>query len=60
MAPAKQKQPHSTPLSLEQIFSQELLDVYKDVSVSVQIDIFEQQFRSISKIDFMERYLSET
>lgn len=24
-----------------------------------QIDIFEQQFRSISKIDFMERYLSE-
>lgn len=24
-----------------------------------QIDIFEQQFRSISKIDFMERYISE-
>lgn len=27
--------------------------------VCFQIDIFEQQFRSISKIDFMERYLSE-
>ncbi|KAG7513994.1 hypothetical protein JOB18_022147 [Solea senegalensis] len=27
--------------------------------VVFQIDIFEQQFSSISKIDFMERYLSE-
>lgn len=25
----------------------------------LQIDIFEQQFRSISNIDFMERYLNE-
>lgn len=24
-----------------------------------QIDVFEQQLRSISKIDFMERFLSE-
>lgn len=26
---------------------------------SFQIDVFEQQLRSISKIDFMERFLSE-
>lgn len=25
----------------------------------LQIDMFEQQFRSISKIDFMERYITE-
>lgn len=27
--------------------------------VPLQIDVFEQQLRSISKIDFMERFLSE-
>lgn len=28
-------------------------------AVCLQIDMFEQQFRSISKIDFMERYITE-
>lgn len=35
------------------------LQFLTDVFYLFQIDIFEQQFRSISKIDFMERYLSE-
>ncbi|KAK1896994.1 Chromodomain-helicase-DNA-binding protein 1-like, partial [Dissostichus eleginoides] len=74
MAPAKQKQPHSTPLSLEQrrVFVTYEADNDKHVNEIINfvallrhngfdthIDIFEQQFRSISKIDFMERYLSE-
>lgn len=36
-----------------------LLHQHTDCIFTFQIDIFEQQFRSISKIDFMERYLSE-
>lgn len=74
MAPAKQKQPRSTPLSLEQrrVFVTYEADNDKHVNEIINfvallrhngfdthIDIFEQQFRSISKIDFMERYLSE-
>ncbi|XP_063748051.1 E3 ubiquitin ligase TRAF3IP2-like [Eleginops maclovinus] len=74
MAPAKEKQPHSMPLSLEQrrVFVTYEADNDKHVNEIINfvallrhngfdthIDIFEQQFRSISKIDFMERYLSE-
>ncbi|XP_034093545.1 adapter protein CIKS-like isoform X2 [Gymnodraco acuticeps] len=74
MAPAKQKQPHNTSLSLEQrrVFVTYEADNDKHVNEIINfvallrhngfdthIDIFEQQFRSISKIDFMERYLSE-
>ncbi|XP_075937651.1 uncharacterized protein traf3ip2l isoform X2 [Anarhichas minor] len=74
-APAKEKQPpHSSPLSLEQrrVFVTYEADDDKHVNEIINfvallrhngfdthIDIFEQQFRSISKIDFMERYLSE-
>lgn len=64
----------STPLSLEQrrVFVTYEADSDKHVNEVINfvallrhngfdthIDIFEQQFRSISKIDFMERYLSE-
>ncbi|XP_070817044.1 E3 ubiquitin ligase TRAF3IP2 [Chaetodon trifascialis] len=74
-APAKEKgPPYSTPLSLEQrrVFVTYEADSDKHVNEIINfvallrqngfdthIDIFEQQFRSISKIDFMERYLSE-
>ncbi|XP_044216642.1 uncharacterized protein traf3ip2l [Thunnus albacares] len=74
-APAPEKHPpHSTPLSLEQrrVFVTYEADNDKHVNEIINfvallrhngfdthIDIFEQQFRSISKIDFMERYLSE-
>ncbi|KAM9761544.1 uncharacterized protein traf3ip2l [Menidia menidia] len=73
--PAKERPPaHSTPLSLEQrkVFVTYEADSDKHVSniinfvallrhngFDTHIDIFEQQFRSISKIDFMERYLTE-
>ncbi|XP_029004427.1 E3 ubiquitin ligase TRAF3IP2 [Betta splendens] len=73
--PVKEKQPpYSTPLSLEQrkVFVTYEADSDKHVNEIIKfvallrhngfdthIDIFEQQFRSISKIDFMERYLSE-
>ncbi|XP_056269947.1 uncharacterized protein traf3ip2l [Pseudoliparis swirei] len=74
VAPAKEKPPHSAPLSLEQrrVFVTYEADDDKHVNEIINfvallrhngfdthIDIFEQQFRSISKIDFMERYLSE-
>nr|XP_046246611.1 E3 ubiquitin ligase TRAF3IP2 [Scatophagus argus]XP_046246612.1 E3 ubiquitin ligase TRAF3IP2 [Scatophagus argus]XP_046246613.1 E3 ubiquitin ligase TRAF3IP2 [Scatophagus argus]XP_046246614.1 E3 ubiquitin ligase TRAF3IP2 [Scatophagus argus]XP_046246616.1 E3 ubiquitin ligase TRAF3IP2 [Scatophagus argus]XP_046246617.1 E3 ubiquitin ligase TRAF3IP2 [Scatophagus argus] len=75
IAPAKEKNPaYSTPLSLEQrrVFVTYEADNDKHVNEIINfvallrhngfdthIDIFEQQFRSISKIDFMERYLSE-
>ncbi|KAM7410452.1 hypothetical protein PAMA_001746 [Pampus argenteus] len=74
-APAPEKHPpYSTPLSLEQrrVFVTYEADNDKHVNEIINfvallrhngfdthIDIFEQQFRSISKIDFMERYLSE-
>ncbi|XP_047443233.1 E3 ubiquitin ligase TRAF3IP2 isoform X2 [Mugil cephalus] len=74
-APVKEKHlPLSTPLSLEQrrVFVTYEADNDKHVNEIINfvallrhngfdthIDIFEQQFRSISKIDFMERYLSE-
>ncbi|XP_042340044.1 E3 ubiquitin ligase TRAF3IP2 [Plectropomus leopardus] len=74
-APAKEKHPPpSTSLSLEQrkVFVTYEADNDKHVNEIINfvallrhngfdthIDIFEQQFRSISKIDFMERYLSE-
>ncbi|XP_041792067.1 uncharacterized protein traf3ip2l [Chelmon rostratus] len=74
-APAKERTPpYSTPLSLEQrrVFVTYEADSDKHVNEIINfvallrqngfdthIDIFEQQFRSISKIDFMERYLSE-
>ncbi|XP_030582477.1 adapter protein CIKS [Archocentrus centrarchus] len=74
-APAKEKWPPcSAPLSLEQrrVFVTYEADNDKHVNEIINfvallrhngfdthIDIFEQQFRSISKIDFMERYLSE-
>ncbi|KAL1023428.1 hypothetical protein UPYG_G00040690 [Umbra pygmaea] len=66
--------PFSAPLSLEQrkVFVTYEADSDKHVNQIIQfvallrhngfdthIDMFEQQFRSISKIDFMERYLSE-
>ncbi|XP_061538981.1 E3 ubiquitin ligase TRAF3IP2 isoform X2 [Phycodurus eques] len=73
--PAAEKPPtHSMPLSLEQrrVFvtyeaddDAHLNEIIKFVALlrhngfDTHIDIFEQQFRSISKIDFMERYLSE-
>ncbi|KAK2907537.1 uncharacterized protein traf3ip2l [Channa argus] len=73
--PVKEKHPpYSTPLSLEQrkVFVTYEDDSEKHVNEIINfvallrhngfdthIDIFEQQFRSISKIDFMERYLSE-
>ncbi|KAM9358202.1 uncharacterized protein traf3ip2l [Symphorus nematophorus] len=73
--PAKEKNaPYSTPLSREQrrVFVTYEADNDKHVNEVINfvallrhngfdthIDIFEQQFRSISKIDFMERYLSE-
>ncbi|XP_029355240.1 adapter protein CIKS [Echeneis naucrates] len=73
--PAKVKHPpYSTMLSLEQrrVFVTYEADNDKHVNEIINfvallrhngfdthIDIFEQQFRSISKIDFMERYLSE-
>ncbi|XP_073332630.1 uncharacterized protein traf3ip2l [Pagrus major] len=73
--PVKEKNPPcSTPLSLEQrrVFVTYEADNDKHVNEIINfvallrhngfdthIDIFEQQFRSISKIDFMERYLSE-
>lgn len=71
---AKGKTSLSTPLSLEQrrVFVTYEADSDKHVNEVINfvallrhngfdthIDIFEQQFRSISKIDFMERYLSE-
>lgn len=71
----KKKTSHlSAPLSLEQrrVFvtyeadnERHLNEVINFVALlrhngfDTHIDIFEQQFRSISKIDFMERYLSE-
>uniref|UniRef100_A0A3Q1FV19 E3 ubiquitin ligase TRAF3IP2 n=1 Tax=Acanthochromis polyacanthus TaxID=80966 RepID=A0A3Q1FV19_9TELE len=74
-APPKERHPpFSTPLSLEQrkVFVTYEADNDKHVKEIINfvallrhngfdthIDIFEQQFRSISKIDFMERYLSE-
>ncbi|KAM4629320.1 uncharacterized protein traf3ip2l isoform 2-T3 [Polymixia lowei] len=72
--PAKQKSPYSTPLSLEQrrVFVTYEADNDKHVNEIINfvallrhngfdthIDMFEQQFKSISKIDFMERYLTE-
>nr|XP_057929206.1 uncharacterized protein traf3ip2l [Doryrhamphus excisus] len=72
--PPEKQTPHSMPLSLEQrrVFvtyeaddDVHLSEVIKFVALlrhngfDTHIDIFEQQFRSISKIDFMERYLSE-
>lgn len=73
--PAAEKQPAcSMPLSLEQrrVFVTYEADNDKHVNEIINfvallrhngfdthIDIFEQQFRSISTIDFMERYLSE-
>ncbi|XP_061634163.1 E3 ubiquitin ligase TRAF3IP2 isoform X2 [Phyllopteryx taeniolatus] len=73
--PAAEKPPtHSMPLSLEQrrVFvtyeaddDAHVNEIIKFVALlrhngfDTHIDIFEQQFRSISKIDFMERYLSE-
>ncbi|XP_026013758.1 uncharacterized protein traf3ip2l isoform X2 [Astatotilapia calliptera] len=73
--PVKEKRPPcSAPLSLEQrrVFVTYEADNDKHVNEIIKfvallrhngfdthIDIFEQQFRSISKIDFMERYLSE-
>ncbi|KAM7012346.1 uncharacterized protein traf3ip2l [Tautogolabrus adspersus] len=73
--PAAEKQPQgSMPLSLEQrrVFVTYEADNDKHVNEIINfvallrhngfdthIDLFEQQFRSISKIDFMERYLSE-
>nr|XP_054590771.1 E3 ubiquitin ligase TRAF3IP2 isoform X1 [Nothobranchius furzeri]XP_054590772.1 E3 ubiquitin ligase TRAF3IP2 isoform X1 [Nothobranchius furzeri]XP_054590773.1 E3 ubiquitin ligase TRAF3IP2 isoform X1 [Nothobranchius furzeri]XP_054590774.1 E3 ubiquitin ligase TRAF3IP2 isoform X1 [Nothobranchius furzeri]XP_054590775.1 E3 ubiquitin ligase TRAF3IP2 isoform X1 [Nothobranchius furzeri] len=73
--PVKERRPaYSTPLSLEQrrVFVTYEADNDKHVNEIINfvallrhngfdthIDIFEQQFRSISKIDFMERYLSE-
>ncbi|XP_061680438.1 E3 ubiquitin ligase TRAF3IP2 [Syngnathoides biaculeatus] len=72
---AAEKPPtHSMPLSLEQrrVFvtyeaddDAHLNEIINFVALlrhngfDTHIDIFEQQFRSISKIDFMERYLSE-
>ncbi|KAM6962775.1 E3 ubiquitin ligase TRAF3IP2 [Aplochiton taeniatus] len=65
---------NSTPLSLEQrkVFvtyeadsDEHINEIIKFVALlrtngfDTHIDMFEQQFRSISKIDFMERYLSE-
>ncbi|XP_037530964.1 uncharacterized protein LOC119408198 [Nematolebias whitei] len=65
---------YSTPLSLEQrrVFVTYEADSDKHVNQIINfvallrhngfdthIDIFEQQFKSISQIDFMERYLSE-
>ncbi|XP_039985323.1 E3 ubiquitin ligase TRAF3IP2 isoform X2 [Xiphias gladius] len=74
-APAREKHPlYSTLLPLEQrrVFVTYEADNDKHVNEIINfvallrhngfdthIDIFEQQFRSISKIDFMERYLSE-
>ncbi|XP_068615503.1 E3 ubiquitin ligase TRAF3IP2-like [Brachionichthys hirsutus] len=74
-APAKENSPPcSSQLSLEQrrVFVTYEADNDKHVNEIINfvallrhngfdthIDIFEQQFRSISKIDFMERYLSE-
>ncbi|XP_034036484.1 uncharacterized protein traf3ip2l [Thalassophryne amazonica] len=74
-AEAKQKHPvYSSLLSLEQrrVFvtyeadnDQHVKEIINFVALlrhngfDTHIDIFEQQFRSISKIDFMERYLSE-
>ncbi|KAM9849227.1 uncharacterized protein traf3ip2l isoform 2-T2 [Aulostomus maculatus] len=74
-APAEEKHaPYSTQLSLEQrrVFVTYEADNDKHVNEIINfvallrhngfdthIDIFEQQFRSISKIDFMERYLSQ-
>ncbi|KAM4548705.1 uncharacterized protein traf3ip2l [Odontesthes bonariensis] len=74
-APATPGHPtFSTPLSVEQrrVFVTYEADNDKHVKEIINfvallrhngfdthIDIFEQQFRSISKIDFMERYLSE-
>ncbi|CAN9500248.1 unnamed protein product [Ophioblennius macclurei] len=74
-APAKEKQPpYSMSLSLEQrkVFVTYEADNDKHVNEIINfvallrhngfdthIDLFEQQFRSISTIDFMERYLSE-
>ncbi|XP_076004779.1 uncharacterized protein traf3ip2l [Genypterus blacodes] len=73
-APGKQQNPYSTQLSLEQrrVFVTYEADNDKHVNKIINfvallrhngfdthIDIFEQQFRSISKIDFMERYLTE-
>ncbi|KAM4574573.1 uncharacterized protein traf3ip2l isoform 1-T2 [Fundulus diaphanus] len=73
--PVKERHPtYSTPLSLEQrrVFVTYEADNDKHVNEIIKfvallrhngfdthIDIFEQQYRSISKIDFMERYLSE-
>nr|XP_020459075.1 adapter protein CIKS-like isoform X2 [Monopterus albus] len=74
-SPVKERRsPYGTPLSLEQrrVFVTYEADNDKHVNEIINfvallrhngfdthIDIFEQQFRSISKIDFMERYLSE-
>ncbi|XP_061593873.1 uncharacterized protein traf3ip2l [Cololabis saira] len=74
-APAKERPAaHSAPLSQEQrrVFVTYEADNDKHVNEIINfvallrhngfdthIDIFEQQFRSISKIDFMERYLRE-
>ncbi|XP_028300902.1 adapter protein CIKS isoform X2 [Gouania willdenowi] len=74
-APVKEKQPsYSMSLSLEQrkVFVTYEADNEKHVNEIINfvallrhngfdthIDIFEQHFRSISTIDFMERYLSE-
>ncbi|XP_029939118.1 adapter protein CIKS isoform X2 [Salarias fasciatus] len=73
--PAKEKQPaYSMSLSLEQrkVFVTYEADNDKHINEIINfvallrhngfdthIDLFEQQFRSISTIDFMERYLSE-
>lgn len=73
--PVKRRHPTcSPPLSLEQrrVFVTYEADNDKHVNEIIKfvallrhngfdthIDIFEQQYRSISKIDFMERYLSE-
>lgn len=72
--PATQKNPPHGALSLEQrkVFVTYEADNDKHINEIINfvallrhngfdthIDMFEQQFRSISKIDFMERYLSE-
>ncbi|XP_010898987.1 adapter protein CIKS [Esox lucius] len=72
--PKPKTNPFSAPLSLEQrrVFVTYEADSDKHVNQIIRfvallrhngfdthIDMFEQHFRSISKIDFMERYLSE-
>ncbi|GAA6067356.1 uncharacterized protein traf3ip2l isoform X1, partial [Tachysurus ichikawai] len=72
--PQPKSVPSTAPLSLEQrkVFVTYEADNEKHVKEVINfvallrhngfythIDMFEQQFRSISKIDFMERYITE-